>query len=69
MFFCRFERTEDEETCNTHLWNSQKCGNSSPWFLRTLDHPTADNIRVRVCRDQDRQDEDLAISKLELYVQ
>ncbi len=68
----------------THLWGLQKCANSSPWFLRTLDHPTAADIKVRVCRDQDRQDEDLAvrvcrdqdrqdedlaISKLELYVQ
>ncbi len=58
------------EFCTTHLWESQKCGNpSSPWFLRTLDHPTAANISVKVCRDQDRQDEDLAISTLELYVQ
>ena len=56
--------------CATHLWESQKCGiPSSPWFLRTLDHPTTANIKVRVCRDQDRDDEDLAISKLELYVQ
>ena len=56
--------------CSTHLWESQKCGNpSSPWFLRTLDRPTAASIKVRVCRDQDRQDEDLAISILELYVQ
>ncbi len=56
--------------CSTHLWESQKCGNpSSPWFLRTLDRPTAANIKVRVCRDQGRDDEDLAISKLELYLQ
>ncbi len=55
--------------CTTHLWESQKCANSFPWFLRTLDHPTAADIKVRVCRDQDRQDEDLAISTLELYVQ
>ena len=56
--------------CNIHLWESQKCSNPSPWwFLRTLDHPTAANIEVRVCRDQDRDDEDLAISTLELYVQ
>ncbi len=55
--------------CTTHLWESQKCANSSPWFLRTLDHPTSADIKVRICRDQDRDDEDVAISKLELYVQ
>ncbi len=55
--------------CNTHLCNSQNCANSSPWFQRTLDHPTAADIKVRVCRNQDRDDEDLAISKLEPYVQ
>ncbi len=55
--------------CNTQLWESQKCGEYSPWFLRTLVHPTTAHIIVRVCRDQNREDEDLAISTLELYVQ
>ncbi len=55
--------------CTTHLWESQKCGNTSQWFLRTLDNPATTDINVRVCRNQDRPDEDLAISTLELYVQ
>ncbi len=37
--------------CAIHLWESQKCGNpSSPWFLRTLDRPTAASIKWRGCR-------------------
>ncbi len=55
--------------CNTYLWESPICGGPhSQWFLRTLP-PTSADIRVSICRDQKRNDEDLAISTLELYVQ
>ncbi len=55
--------------CNTYLWESPICGGPhSQWFLRTLP-PTSADIRVNICRDQERNDEDLAISTLELYVQ
>ncbi len=55
--------------CNTLLWNSQRCGEpSTPWFLKTL-NPTTANIQVGICRDDNSNDENLAITQIELYVQ
>ena len=51
------------------LWMSQQCGENSTWFYRRLAAPTATDIRVRICRDQSRMDEDLAVKTLELYIQ
>ena len=53
---------------STVLWESQKCGTNENMFERTIE-PTASNITVRICRDQDRSDEDLALLILDLYVQ
>ena len=50
------------------LWASQQCGRNSTWFYKVLS-PTTTDIRVRICRDQERIDEDLAIKTLELYIQ
>ena len=50
------------------IWESQQCQRNSTWFFRSLPPSTAD-IEVRVCRDQVRADEDLAITSLELYIQ
>ena len=50
------------------IWESQQCHRNSTWFFRSLPPSTAD-IEVRVCRDQARADEDLAIASLELYIQ
>ena len=49
------------------VWENQQCGGNSSWFFRNLTSSTAD-ILLRICRDQDRADEDLAITNLELYV-
>ena len=50
------------------LWESQKCGTNETMFERTIE-PTASNVTVRICRDQDRSDEDFALYILDLYVQ
>ena len=50
------------------LWMSQQCGKDSTWFYRSLASISKD-IRVRICRDQYRDDEDLAVKTLQLYVQ
>lgn len=58
------------------LWDGKQCegrccsdGLSPPWFSMTLPAPTTDDLEVRICADQDTQDEDNPISLLELYVQ
>ena len=58
------------------LWDGEGCpaGNTCcdppnlPWFHRTLDTATTDDIEVRWCRDQPVSDENLAVVLLELYV-
>ena len=56
-----------ESVYNELLWASQQCGKNSTWFYKVLP-PTTTDIKVRICRDQFREDEDLAIKKLELYI-
>ena len=53
---------------NELLWASQQCGSNSTWFFKMLP-PISTDIKVRICRDQNRGDEDLAIKTLELYIQ
>ena len=51
------------------LWGNeaQQCiGNET--FYRQLSESTTDDIEMRVCRDQDRDDEDILISFVELFV-
>ena len=58
----------DKRYINEILWASQQCGRNSTWFYKVL-CPTTTDIKVRICRDQVRTDEDLAIKILELYIQ
>ena len=59
------------------LWDGAGCGpqstccsfNNPPWFYKPLSQATTDDIKMRVCRDQDRSEEDIAIEIIELYVQ
>ena len=53
---------------STVLWESQMCGTNEDMFERTIE-PTTSNVTVRICRDQDRSDEDLALFILNIYVQ
>ena len=58
------------------LWDGEDCptGNTCcdppdlPWFHRTLDTTTADDIEVRWCCTQPSYDEDVGVELLELYV-
>ena len=62
------------------LWDGDGCGpantccslNNPPWFLKQLPSTTADDIEMRMCRDQNvrynRIDEDTPIEILEIYV-
>ena len=58
------------------LWDGEGCpaGNTCcdppnlPWFHRTLDTATTDDIEVRWCRDEAASNEDIGVVLLELYV-
>ena len=62
---------------NDPLWDGAGCGsestccsfNNPPWFHKELPSPTSDDIEMRVCCDQLRSDEDIAMSSVEIYVQ
>ena len=58
------------------LWDGEGCpdGNTCcdppnlPWFHRTLNTASTDDIEVHWCRDQPTNDEDFGVDLLELYV-
>ena len=59
------------------LWDGEGCEapntccsfNTPPWFYKQLPQPTTDDIEMRVCRDEDASNEDIAIEMIEIYVQ
>ena len=59
------------------LWDGAGCGilnsccsfNNPPWFYKQLSQPTADDVEMRVCRNEDNNDEDIAIKVIDLFVQ
>ena len=59
------------------LWDGSGCGSTStccsfntpPWFLKELSSPISDDIEMRVCCDESRANEDIAMSSVEIYVQ
>ena len=53
--------------CNDPLWDGKQCIGSAA-FYRELPEPTVDGIEMRVCRDQNRNDEDILLTLIELYV-
>ena len=58
------------------LWDGAGCVsdgmccfiNNPPCFIKHLLMPTADDVEMRMCRDQDRKDEDILIEQVELMV-
>ena len=59
------------------LWDGSGCGSTStccslntpPWFLKELSSSISDDIEMRVCSDETRDNEDIAMSSVEIYVQ
>ncbi len=59
------------------LWDGAGCGplntcctfNNPPWFYKELPESTTDDIEMRVCKDQATFDEDIAIEKIDIFVQ
>ena len=59
---------EGNTDIHNFVWQYQQCHRNSSWFQSHFSPMTAD-IEVRICRDQDSSDENLAITSLELYIQ
>ena len=67
--------TENQWYANDTLWDGEGCptGNTCcnppnlPWFNRIIDPPSTADIELRLCRDEDGN-EDVAVELFELYV-
>ena len=75
-FFCDGMSARGSPSCNTTrpLWNKGTCTNCTssdnpPWFYRQLQDHTTDDIEMRVCRDEDANNENVVIEAFELYIQ
>ena len=53
--------------CNIELFSSQQCGTTLSMFHKDV-KPSKSNLKVRVCRNQARTDEDIALKTIELYI-
>ena len=63
---------------NDILWDGQQCVGSEascctphpnlPWFTKTLDETTTEDIEVRVCGSQATSDEDTPLQVIEMFV-
>ena len=55
------------------LWDGEGCGeyntccswNTPPWFMKQLSSPTTDDIEMRLCSDQNRDNEDITVETIE----
>ncbi len=64
---CDGQRCPGNNFCGNYLWNNTRCGEDVP-FLKHLPNTTTNGIKMRVCRDEPRDNEDIALSNIELYV-
>jgi len=62
------DRVEEAQSQDDLLRDFQQCNTNSHWSHKTL-LPTTTHITVRICRDQHRNDEDLGLKTLEIYIQ
>ena len=62
---------------NDPLWDGQNCTDNStccefnnpPWFTKTLNASTTDDIELRICTSHIKRYEDIPLELIELYVQ
>ena len=69
---------EDFLYSNDTLWDGQQCNgreapccpanSTMPWFYRSLDTNTTDDIELRDCYNEDRSNEAIYVDIIELYV-
>ena len=62
---------------NDPLWDGQQCGglegpcctnSKMPWFIKTLNENTNEDIELRVMVDEDTSNEDISLDIIELYI-
>ena len=78
-YFCEFAKSWDGKfDVEDPLWDGEGCSSDEdkccespglPWFCTDLPKPTTEDIEVRVCADEDKDNEDLYLDLLQIYVQ
>ena len=58
-----------EMLCGSILWNTNKCGKTTPVFYKQLSNNITTDINVKVCRNEARNNEDIAVTSIDLYIQ
>ena len=58
------------------LWDGAGCGpantccslNNPPWFFKQLPSATGDDVEMRICSNENRDNEDVRVQEIEIYV-
>ena len=66
----------DRQYSEDPLWDGVGCGptntccqlNNPPWFCATLPQPTTDDLELRICNDQEYDNENVVVTFLEISV-
>ena len=74
-YFCDVESHSTNKD-DDRLWDGYDCLSTAPrccdkgnWFCKDLPQTTSDDIEFRVCTDEGRDNEDVYIEHVELYIQ
>ena len=80
-YFCATANPGPGYSANTFfkddpLWDGEGCGptnaccqfNHPPWFCKTLPQTTSDDLELRLCGDQEKSNEDIIVTFLDIYV-
>ena len=68
---------DNTQFLNNDVWGGEGCSSRNqccteggfPWFSRSLDSPTCDDVEMRVCNDEGTKNENVWLEQVELYVQ
>ena len=67
-FSCESSGCSSDSTCVSSLWDQDDCRVAMPFFFKTLSTSTSADVTMSVCRDETRDNEDIALTEAELYV-
>ena len=67
-FSCESSGCSSDNTCVSSLWDQDDCKVATPFFFKTLSTSTSADVTISVCRDETRDNEDIALTEAQLYV-
>ena len=64
----RHSGCSSDSTCVSSLWDQDDCRVATPFFFKTLSTSSSADVTMSVCRDETRDNEDIALTEAQLYV-